>query len=166
MSAVISIQAAVIFGRASRTPERDARSFVDDAVTEKPASLPEIPSSMIENIVDRLDERASIPVIRDAGSRITDVRSSEPADGIDEPAERIDDTAARIEILDDRIEIIDAMIENIVDRIDVIDQPTDQPAKGGEVADEVIDGTEGRMNRKANRIEVRMQSIVNQGEVS
>jgi hypothetical protein len=63
---VIFIQAAVIFGGASRASGRDAGRFGDDAVTEKPASLPEIPSSMFEIIVDRLDVRASIPEIPDA----------------------------------------------------------------------------------------------------
>jgi len=184
---VIFIQPAVIFGGASRTSGRDARRFDDDAVTEKPASLPEIPSSMIENIVDRLDVRASIPEIRDARPRITarptddpaegieipDARSSGKADGIDEPADGMNETDAGIEIHDDRMNIIDAMTNEHDDRIEIIDamreepaQPTDQPAKGGEVPDEVIDRTEGRMNRNVNRIEVQMESIVNQGELS
>jgi hypothetical protein len=110
--AVIFIPPAVIFGGASRTSGRDDGRLGDDAVTEEPASLPEVPSSRIDIIVDRLEVRASIPEIPDDRRRITarrtndkaegtdipDASTSGKADGIDEPADGMNETDARIEI--------------------------------------------------------------------
>ncbi len=155
---MIFIQAAVTSG--------------DDAVTEEPASLPELPSTRIEIIVDRRDVRASIPDIRDARPRITapgtddeaerieipDAAPSGEADGIEQPAEGMNEGDAVIEIPDDGTNVIDAMPEKSA-------RPTDRPARGGEPPDEPIDRTEERMNRNVNRIEVQTQSMSNQGEV-
>jgi len=169
---VIFIPPAVIFGGASRTSVIDARTFGDDDVTEQPASLPKIPSSMIEILVDRLDVGASMPDIRDAPPRITARRTDDgaegieipeaptsgTADGIDEPAEGMDEGDAGIEIHDDRTNVIDAMTKEHDDRLDVVDptpekpaRPTDPSAKEGEVPDEPIDRAEGRTNVSGNR---------------
>jgi len=115
---------------------------------------------MIDIIVDRLDVRASIPEIPDAGPTITarraddtaegieipDARSSGEADGIDEPAEGMNETDARIDIHDDGRNVIDAMTDEHDGGIDVIGalrgesaEPTDQSARGGEGPDERID---------------------------
>lgn len=160
--AVFFVQPAVIFGGASPTSVRDAVTFDDDAGMEEPASLPEIPSTRIEIIVDRLEVRPSMPDIRDAhptvtarrtddtaeGIEIPDARPSGEADGIDEPAEAMNEADDRLEIHDDGRNVVDAMTEDRDDRIDVIDAtrdepagPTDQPARGGDVLDEGTDVT-------------------------
>jgi hypothetical protein len=96
------------------------------------------------------------------GTDIPDASTSGKADGIDEPADGMNDKDARIEIPDDGMNVIDAVTNEDDDRLDVIEamtdapaEPTDQPAKEGEVSDEPIDRMEERMNRNVNRIEVQ-----------
>jgi hypothetical protein len=112
----------VICGGASQTSCRDDGRFGDDAVTEEPASIPEIRDDRPSITARRTNDKAE-------GTDIPDASTSGRADGIDEPAEGMNERHAGIEIHDDGMNVIDAVTNEHDDRLDVIDAMKDEPAE-------------------------------------